>query len=288
MRKKTIEEILSHIKERSPVLNWPYKFASPQSIACSTAIACGINEMAFISLIQGHIPKGLTADEILSKIDVIDNEKKQIFLNWMHTTPVAKGSNITPNKEDLFFLRHNLIKHFTSFESIDIIMLLGFGENIFPVSKFLKDLFYLYHLFENNSTYNEIQTCINFKENINTTIETFLAVKRLDILPEKRKKIATESILNTIFLKCSNCGKNIKSIKNPPIAEITIYPSRNVIITQEDLEADFNSEIKKLIDEARKTDPKYIEKQVYAKYRLTLCPSCQMKLIRSIENGEIV
>ncbi len=290
MRKKTIQEILKFINERSPSFNWPYSFSTPESIACAIAIACGIKEISFLELLQGNVPSGISTEEILNKIpDIQNNSKKEIFLNWIRTTPEAKGSMLAFNSEDLLFLRRSLIKNFDSYESIDIVMLLGFGEKVFPISPILKELLFNYHLIEDSSSYNEIQSSITFSdEGIQNYVKTFLAIKRLDILPHKRKRISIESIYNNIHLKCSNCGEDIHHLKNPVVANITIYPSRNIIFTKKDFEGDLNLEIKKIIEDARKENMEDLEKKVYSEYRLLLCPSCQLKLIRSIENGEIV
>ncbi|MBN1521149.1 MAG: hypothetical protein JW928_01345 [Candidatus Aureabacteria bacterium] len=289
MRRKTLHDILTHIEKRSPALRWPYPFATPQSIAGAMAVACGLDEDPFLNLLNGKIPGAQTSEEILKRFPSLRNQDlKDIFIRWTKGSPFHQGTHIRLSSELLFSLRHSLQKTFSSYESIDTLMLLGFGENVFPVSTFLKSLFFSYHLFDSSSTYEDIQACLkSVFPQIQDIMRIFLAIKRIDCLSDRRKKLVMESIQQKIHLTCSNCGADIHMMKNPVIADITLYPSRNTIITQDDLEKDFQREWEKIIQESGSLSQEDMEKQVFVQYRLFLCSSCRARFTNRIERGEI-
>ena len=290
MQKQIIRDLLFHIRHYGTRPVWPFSFGSPASIAAAISIACRVNENGFSRLMEGKISHGGTVSEILKEQpDLTDQDLKAFFLSWARSSPVHQGSRIKIDQEHLFSLRHNLQKTFTSFEVIDTIMLLGFGEKVFPVSHFLKNLFIQYHLFDDSHSYENIRTLLESNlTNMTEIIETFLCSKKIDLLNDNRKALITENIRNKVRLSCSNCGTDLNNIRNPIVADIKIYPSKNTIITKEDMEKDFRREWEKILKETENLSEKDMEKQVMQNFRLFLCNACRKSFIHRIENGEIV
>jgi hypothetical protein len=78
---------------------------------------------------------------------------------------------------------------------------------------------------------------------------------------------------------CESCGR---TIEEPQVAfhmkiELFADPSPPEI-TPEDLERDFDQEMREIIKEMEATDPRDAEDEVYEAYLFTLCAACRRRM----------
>jgi len=89
-------------------------------------------------------------------------------------------------------------------------------------------------------------------------------------MPEKHE-------FSTASFVCAMCGKALLVDEDVRyIVHIQVYAAYDPMeLTAEDLEKDRREEIKRLVEEMGKMDPRELEDQVYKEFRFNICPPCQ-------------
>jgi hypothetical protein len=282
MRHIILKNILAYLQKKAEGMSWPFASGSEKSILAAVAAACGISRDNFISLTEGKIQTKQGLEEILDDASNSKYERlREKLLSWQRSLP--------PQERSLPLLRQSLRAAVHHKEIQDTIMLLGFGEPVFPVSEMMRQILFSYHLFDSSHTYADMQHSIESALNgLSGITACFLSAKSLELSSDNQKKDLLRALRESVPLTCSNCGQDISHVRHPCIADISLFPSKNLFITEEDLARDFEKEWKEALESAKKYSPAQMEKQVYAHYRLLLCAGCRDRLEKKIDNGEIV
>ncbi len=87
---------------------------------------------------------------------------------------------------------------------------------------------------------------------------------------------------------CENCGR---IIEKPDVAfrmkiELFADPSPPEF-TADDLERDYEAEMKKLIEEMSRMEPREAEEEVYEAYLFTLCAACREQIHRELRERHL-
>jgi hypothetical protein len=282
MRQIILKNILAYLQKQAEGVSWPFPSGSERSILAAMTAACGISLEDFISLTQGRIQ---TIHELEDMLNDASNSKyerlREKLLAWQRSLP--------PQERSLPLLRQSLRASVHHKETQDIIMLLGFGEPVFPVSEMMRQILFSYHLFDNSHTYADIQHSIESAlKDLSCITACFLSVKSLELSADNQKKNIIRALRESVPLTCSNCGKDLSQVRHPCVADITLFPSKNLSITEEDLAGNLEKEWKEALESAKGYSPAQMEKQVYSHHRLFLCAGCRDRLEKKIEHGEIV
>jgi hypothetical protein len=87
---------------------------------------------------------------------------------------------------------------------------------------------------------------------------------------------------------CDYCRKEIVEGVHPYTLRLELFPAvePSLQVSEKDLEADFQAELKRLIEQMEamgEADVYEQEKLMFVTYQFTLCPACRNKLARQIE-----
>jgi hypothetical protein len=171
----------------------------------------------------------------------------------------------------------------------DTLLLFVFSAPVFPVSLSMREVMLHFHVFEIDEPYMEVQAILN--EYYNDTAKCqriYLAWKYLETLSNDAGHKVMDKIQETVPFTCDGCGKNIKSLKNPYISRIEVYPSRSEVFDQEDEDKNFAAEVSSMLEMVGQKAEREMTKEMWTEYRLFLCNECRITFIKRIENGEFI
>ena len=81
---------------------------------------------------------------------------------------------------------------------------------------------------------------------------------------------------------CDRCGKPLLVDEEVRyVANIEVFAAYDVMeLTSDDLAGDRTDEIRDLVQQMRRMDPKELEDQVYQRITLDLCPACRKAFVK--------
>jgi len=215
------------------------------------------------------------------------------FINFLFRE--YKGSVRKMFKEDSLSLRVKLLNvKGIGLETADSILLYAGEKPIFVVDAYTKRILYRHNLIDKRSDYSEIQNF--FMDNLQQDTKLFNEFHALIVRLGKEicrvKPLCEMCPLNdlsySIDYSCDSCGKALPRPQERYNLNIELYVSPEVVITKEDLKKDAAAEMKALLKQMEKIDPKELEDEVYVSYKLNLCKRCRDTLNMRIKQKEFV
>ncbi|MFC1594013.1 endonuclease III domain-containing protein [Candidatus Omnitrophota bacterium] len=205
-----------------------------------------------------------------------------------------QGSLARMFRTDFLQLRSQLLQvNGIGMETADSILLYAGNKPIFVVDAYTRRILSRHHLAEEAAAYSEVQSL--FMDNLKNDARLFNEYHALIVRAAKEicKKIPRcdicplEGLQKAIAQACDSCGKNLPQPWSRYVLKIELFASPEVDLS-DDAHNDTQQEIKELLRQMKRIDPKELEEEVYVRHQLMLCKRCRDTFNRRIKCKEFV